>query len=162
MGFLLWTGSGLLTVLPQPTRLGLLGGVGIFAGLRDFGVVHVHLPENRRQVPQDVFAHGLYRAAFQFGFEMGTGVRTYMPATTPYVLAAFILLAIPGVGVALGAAVGFGISRGIVPLTRLLTSDKTVWSAQRDRWGRGLVRWSSAAAAVLALLLASLVWTSTG
>jgi transposase-like protein len=45
--------------------------------------------EAGRQVPQDVFARGLYRAALQFGFEMGTGVRTYVPATTPYLLAAF-------------------------------------------------------------------------
>src|SRR5438132_14144104 len=42
------------------------------------------LPEARRQIPAEVFGRGLVRGAYRFGFESGTGVRTYLssPATS--------------------------------------------------------------------------------
>jgi hypothetical protein len=128
-----------------------------FAGaivLRDFRLLSLPLPQNHRQVPRDVFGNGLRRAALQFGFELGTGVRTYVPAGAPYVLAAALALGVATTPEVLAAGIGFGAGRASMPLVRR-------WSGNGDRWdhllGRrlsGLVPASSIACAMAA--------TSTG
>ena len=58
----------------------------------------MRFPQNQRLIPIEVFEHSAPRAAAQFGFELGTGVRTYLPGTPPYAVAALIVLAMPQTG----------------------------------------------------------------
>jgi hypothetical protein len=146
---LLWVASGLLAPLPGAWSRGLLvGGVTLLL-LRDLGLVRFWLPENHRQVPQSVVRRPGLRPAFQFGAELGSGVRTYVPSASPYLLAlAILLLPAPMVG-ALAAAGGFALGRAAMPATRLLSTDVGAWDGLLGR----RLSWLVAGAAVLTALL---------
>jgi hypothetical protein len=85
---------------------------------------------------------------------MGTGVRTYVTATSPYLLAAFLLLASPGLAATLAAGVGFGVGRGIVPGLRSFAPDPRDWDDALDHWSRSLVRMSGVMAGTVVVVLA--------
>lgn len=150
----LWLPSGLMQPIPRNVRLGAIATVAVVAVLRDWGALPLHLPENRRQVPQTVFSQSPPKAALQFGFEMGTGVRTYLTATSPYLLAFFIVLASPGAAGAIAAGAGFGIGRGVVPWMRRLASDPYEWDDAVDRWSLRLVKATTVVACGCTLVLA--------
>ncbi len=153
----LWLAGGLVTSLAEPVRHGLvlaLAGLGL---LRDIGVVRFPLPQNARQVPQEVLRRSITRGALQFGFELGTGVRTYVSATTPYVLAAALLLVTSdtgGIAVAVLAGVGFGAGRALTPLARYVSGRQTDWDdALRSRLRVITIGGALASATCLTLLL---------
>lgn len=113
-----WVVSGLVSPVPDVVRYVLtvaLAGLGV---LRDAGVVRFPLPQNARQVPREVMNRDLSRGSLRFGFELGTGVRTYLSATVPYVVAAALLLSTPELLVAALTGAGFGLGRALTPLTR--------------------------------------------
>ncbi len=111
----LWLLSGLTEPLPAVARY-VLFGVGVLALLlRWRGVVDFPVPQNARQIPQEVFAQHPARAAVRFGFELGTGVRTYLPSSLPYVPALAILLLRPPWLGAVALGLGFGVARGALP-----------------------------------------------
>jgi hypothetical protein len=131
--------GALLVALPIGLAGGLLRGlhgdrpwltvpafaaVACLAWLRQVSPSLVQLPENRRQVTQAVLGYGPVRGAAQFGFEMGTGVRTFMTAASPYVLATW--LALYGVPWSLlpVAAVGFAFGRGLPNFIYLRYTDR--------------------------------------
>lgn len=104
------------------------------------------LPHRRAQVPQTVIGEGSDAGALRFGFEMGTGVRTHMPSSLPYVpLAAVTLLAGWPAAVVTGA--GFGLGRAGMALGRYHARDPDWWDGQWRRHGRA-VRLALALAAV--------------
>ncbi|MBO4207683.1 hypothetical protein [Micromonospora echinofusca] len=96
---------------------------------RELGLVPIRLPQNARQVPQDVLHRSLRRGALQFGFELGTGVRTYVSASAPYVLATAVLLGGQRLSVAVLAGVGFGVGRALTPLARRAAGTGDRWDA---------------------------------
>ncbi|WP_285790883.1 hypothetical protein [Micromonospora sp. NBRC 101691] len=98
--------------------------------LRELGLVSLRLPQNARQVPQDVLQRNPRRGALQFGFEMGTGVRTYVSSSAPYVLAAALLLVGQRLDVVVLAGVGFGVGRALTPLTRRAAGSGDRWDAE--------------------------------
>jgi hypothetical protein len=124
------------------------------AVLYEAGVVAVHLPENRRLVPEYVFAKGRTLGALQFGFELGTGVRTYVPAVAPYVLAVALVLVSSDVTEPVAAAFGFAAGRAIVPWA---------WLATTPAWQAGfaerasIVRWLALVVVAFGVLSSSLV-----
>jgi hypothetical protein len=61
---------------------------------------------------------------FQFGFELGTGVRTYLPTAAPHVLALLLLLGTVSLPESLAAGVGFGVGRGALQLLTAMSSDR--------------------------------------
>ncbi len=124
---MLFVASGLLTPVPEVVRHGLVVAFATSAVLRDAGVVSFPLPQNARQVPQDVLTRNVARGSLRFGFEMGTGVRTYVSATVPYVLVAALLLTGPSVGTAVAAGVGFGVGRAHTPTARHASADGDHW-----------------------------------
>jgi hypothetical protein len=123
----IWLLSGLGRALPpQPTMWGLVG-VAVAALARDFGVVSFGLPENRRLIPQSVFHRGPLLGPFRFGFELGTGVRTYLPTTTPYLLALALVVMPPPWPVAILTGTAFGVGRSFTSWARYLAADKARW-----------------------------------
>jgi hypothetical protein len=121
--------------------------------LRELRVVSFGLPQNARLVPQSVFRHGPHFGSFEFGFEMGTGVRTYVTSSLPYAL----VLAI-GFGsdlpTALIAGVGFGLGRLIMTTTGVRYGDlEQRWPSWSDTWDRYAIPLQS----VLCLCFASLL-----
>ena len=116
---LLRMGAILLKPIPFWTRFRVLVAVGVTVVLRDLGVLTLELPQNKRLVPIEVLNRPEYAAAMQFGFEMGTGVRTYLNASAPYALAAFLLLAHTSGLDVLVAAVGFAAGRWAMLLAYL-------------------------------------------
>lgn len=119
--------SGLLTPVPEGVRSVLVVVLAVAGVLRDAGVVSFPLPQNARQVPQDVLTRDVARGSLRFGFEMGTGVRTYVSSTVPYVLVAALLLTAPGVVTAVAAGIGFGAGRAITPTARHASPDGEAW-----------------------------------
>ncbi|GAA2098768.1 hypothetical protein [Actinomadura alba] len=119
--------GGLVQVLlPLPVRLGLLGLVAVAVLLREGGLVTLPVPENQRLVPEHVQHRGRLVGTIQFGFEMGTGMRTYSPSALPHLVLLAILLALPFHG-ALAAGAGFAAARWIMPAVSIGHGGDGAW-----------------------------------
>lgn len=154
IGLVLGVLSGLAQPLPAAWRHPAVVGLALLGLLRDLGVVRIRLPQNARQVPQEVMRHDLRRGALQFGFELGTGVRTYVSASAPYVVALAVVLGGQSLWVGALAGVGFGAGRALTPLVRLASGAVEDWDAGlRARLRAVAVLGCAAAAAALAVLL---------
>jgi hypothetical protein len=118
-----WVLSGFLAPLPQSARLILLGISAVVVWLAKEGPLRgrVRLPEAKRLIPAEVFGHGILKGAYRFGFELGTGVRTYVPSPAPYLVALVILLGGVTFGGALMIGLGFGLGRAM-PLMAQVTA----------------------------------------
>jgi hypothetical protein len=110
-------------------RFAAIVAVALLGLLRETGAVIIPLPQNARQVPQDVLRHRPSRGALQFGFELGTGGRTYVSASAPYVLAVAVLLGGQRLLVAALAGIGFGAGRAATPLVRRASGAVEGWDA---------------------------------
>lgn len=119
-----WALSGFTEPLSGSARLALLTAGATVVWLVKYGPLDrfVALPEARRQIPAVVFGGNLTRGAYRFGFELATGVRTYLPAAAPYVLALVILLARPTLLQAVLIGLGFGLGRALPLVVRLVDS----------------------------------------
>lgn len=146
----LWLGSGLLSPAPEAARHVVAVLCALLCVLRDTGAVRLPLPENARQIPQEVLQRHLLRGTLQFGFELGTGVRTYVTASAPYALAAALLL-YGGLGAALLSGAGFAAGRALTPVLRLASGDVDGWDARLEARRRTL-KVSTASAVLLSLL----------
>lgn len=102
--------------LPTTMRFLVLAGVCAALFVRETGLVDFRLPQNRRQISQSVPARGA-SGYLQFGFELGTGVRTYLPSALPHLLAASLLLVGQTFTDFLAAGLAFGVGRGVALLT---------------------------------------------
>lgn len=143
-----WFLSGFAAPLGPVTRVALLclGAVYVCAAKRGVWGSFLSLPEARRQIPAEVFGSGLVRGAYRFGFELGTGVRTYVPSPAPYLLLLVILLGHLKLSVALLAALGFSLGRAVPLMVRVTYAD-------RDRLTQCFLAGPSHAAPDLATLL---------
>lgn len=113
--------------------------------------------QNRRQVPEQIRRLGPRTGGFQFGFEMGTASRTFMPTTMPHalLLGLVTVISLPW-AVVVGAA--FGAGRAAVPLLRSYDAEDIEWSLEFDRWGKliWITMVASSTASALALTLIDL------
>lgn len=141
-------------LVPAPARGVLFGLLALPVLARECGLVRFRVPENARLVPEDV-QHLRHWGALQFGFEMGTGMRTYSPSALPHLALAAIVLVVP-FGPAFAVAAGFAAGRLAMPLLSNAWSDDGGWSAV---WSRAepVVRPVLALAAVSASTLLMLV-----
>lgn len=102
---------------------------------RELGWVSFALPQNARLVPSTVFRHGRFWGPFEFGLEMGTGVRTYVTSGLPYVLVPAIAF-FADLPMAIVAGIGFGLGRLLMTAANLRFSDDGMWDhifASRQR-----------------------------
>ena len=127
---MLWLFSGLLAPVPADWRHGALVLAAAVAVARDAGWVRFTLPQNARQIPQEVLQRHLVRGTAQFGFELGTGVRTYVSTSASYVLALAILLSGGAVAPAIAVGCAFALGRALTPVLRLASGDPTGWDAR--------------------------------
>lgn len=148
-------GSLLRLLAPAWFWVGLVGVWFLLIALRELGAVSFRLPQNARLVPATVFRHGRFWGPFEFGLEMGTGVRTYVTSGLPYVLVPVIAL-FAGLPSALAAGIGFGLGRTLMTVANLRFSDDGSWDhafASRQRLISGLLL-AGFAVALLAVLAA--------
>lgn len=151
----LWLLSGLASPLPQRVRFALILAFAAAAVLRDLGLLRLPLPQNSWQIPQHVLQRGILSGPLRFGFELGTGVRTYVSATAPYLLAIALLAGGPGILPAVLAGAGFGLGRAATPFVRLSSPDPTTWDdllRRRSRWLAAAATTAAAVAVTIALL----------
>lgn len=110
---------------------------GSAAILRDTHVVRFPLPENHRQVPKEALNKDILRGVLQFGFEMGTGVRTFLSSTAPYVLVFAMILLVDNLWLSLLIGACFGVGRAIVPFARYYNGAGETWDQLMERH----IRW---------------------
>lgn len=142
----LWVLSGFAEPLPSRLAWPVVAAFAVACLLRDFGLVRFRLPENRRLVPEPVLRRPA--GALQFGFEMGTGMRTFVPSSAPYVLAAALVLVRPGLVATLVAAVGFGCARAVLPWLRRASRDRDAWDRRIAASSAVLVRTGTVGVAI--------------
>lgn len=123
----IWLLSGLSAPLPPWARTSAILTVAALGTARELGLLHLPLPQNARQIPPEVLQSHLRRGTLQFGFELGTGVRTYVSATAPYVLALALLLAHVGLPLTLLTGTAFALGRALSAALTYLARD-----ARRD------------------------------
>ena len=150
-------------LIPTPHSPGFaVAGVialSFIALLRDLGITRFWMPENRRQVRQTVLRLRPLVGDAMFGFELGTGARTFVPATAPYLVAAAVLTLGDGIMPGLATGVGFGLDRGLVVVDRMLRRDRDRWDSTM-RYLRQL--WPFISLAMTSALLLGLVSGTVG
>lgn len=154
-GLVLGLAGGLVSPIPLGARQVAAVATALLALLCELGLIRLPLPQNSRQIGQEVLRNPL-RGALQFGFELGTGVRTYVSATAPYAVAVAALLA-GSLPAALLAGLGFGAGRAVTPLLRQASANQADWDARLV----GRLRPNALlAATAIAAALAVLAWLS--
>jgi hypothetical protein len=151
-------GSLLRPVLPEWLRLAAVCALAVVVVGNEVGVFKVPLPQNARQVPSSVIVDGGRVGAWQFGFEMGTGLRTFMTSSLPHLAALSVALFAPWpYAIASGAA--FGAGRAIMPLVRIGWGDADDWDRRYSRANRPfrLLSLSTMLAALTSALLLTIV-----
>ncbi|MGO4957793.1 hypothetical protein ACTQ49_11105 [Luteococcus sp. Sow4_B9] len=148
---LLVVGSLVRIVAPVPVWLGLMAVWFVVMALRELGVVSFPMPQNARLVPESVFRHGPVLGPFEFGYEMGTGVRTYVTSSLPYLLVPMIALFSTPLTAVL-AGVGFGLGRSLMTLMNLSYDSDGGWDFA---WGRHQRKLQTA---LLLMFASSAIW----
>jgi hypothetical protein len=149
-------GSLLRPLLSPPVRWAAVGVVLGAVLLRQSGVLSFRLPENRRLVPETVFRLGRHLGPLQFGLEMGTGARTYLPSGLPYVGAVAVLLT-ASVPLGLCAGAGFGLGRALMTMSSLRYGLDSEWDREWRDHARTLAVLTGAA--FMVSLLAIMLWS---
>jgi hypothetical protein len=143
-----WLVSGLSQPLPLTVRCTALLVLTVVAALQDMGWLHLALPQASRQIPQTLFRRGLVRAALQFGFELGTGLRTYLPSALPYLLLSAVVLLGQDPWFAAAAGAGFGLGRAMMPFVWYASRNAEWWDKQLTLRSRYLALTSAVAGIV--------------
>ena len=114
-------------LVPEPVRAAVFCLAALVVLGRELGVWRFPIPENARLVPEDVQHRGHW-GALQFGFEMGTGMRTYSPSALPHLALVAVVLVVP-LPLAFAVAAGFAAGRWVMPVVSNAWSDDGGWSA---------------------------------
>lgn len=130
----------------------MVGATGLIL-MREAGWIRLPLPQNGRQVPQAIALDGPRYGPLHFGYEMGTGLRTYMTSGLPHVLVLAIALVAPWQG-ALVAGAAFGAGRAAMLLARTAHRSDADWDQVLARRETALRVISAGASVVLAVALA--------
>lgn len=121
LGF--WTVGGLLNPLPVVLRRGILLAGIVWASIAQLTPL-LSVPQRKHQIPQEVLLGQGWMGIMQFGFEIGTGMRTYLPTSAAHVLALFLLLGTPTIVEALAVGLGFGLGRALQLFSTAIVADR--------------------------------------
>ncbi|MDO5503040.1 MAG: hypothetical protein Q4G67_07690 [Actinomycetia bacterium] len=147
-GLVLAVMSGLFSPLPPPVRLIVIALLAAGLLVLDLASAKLPLPQRSTLIPQTVFAAGMVRGIFRFGYEYGTGVRTLIPSAASYILAGALLLsAAPWWQILLIGAL-FGFSRTL-PILQSLVLGGEHWAEFLSSHTRVLERLGSLVTTVL-------------
>lgn len=141
--------------VPPTSREFVLAGIVMMVTAASPWLLRMRYAQNRRQVPEAVRNRGPRVGAFQFGFEMGTASRTFMPTTMPHVVLVGLLLVV-SMPTAVAVGIGFGLGRALVPLLRSYNQYDLEWTEAFDRWGKA-TWFGTTVCALVGLLLAFLI-----
>lgn len=121
-----WIASGFTEPLSVSVRMAVLVAGLVLVVLSRHGAFAdvIRLPEAKRQIPAEVFGGSLVRGAFRFGFELGTGVRTYVSSVMPYFLLLIVLVGRATLADTVAMALGFGLGRALPLGGQLLAPDR--------------------------------------
>lgn len=121
-----WVASGFFAPLSVSMRIVLFCIAALLVWLIKEGPLagRMSLPENRRQIPAEILEGGRPRGAMRFGFELGTGARTYVPSPAPYLALLLVLFGQLTLGTALVIALGFGIGRALPLMVQIAAPDR--------------------------------------
>lgn len=122
-------------LLPEILQISLFALAFVLVAANEFGLRRLKLPQNARQVPPAIAHDGARLGALQFGFEMGTGVRTYMTSGLPHVLACGVLL-LASWQSALVVGLAFGLGRAVMILGRRAHRDESAWDTSLKQWDK--------------------------
>ena len=146
-------GAVIQQLVPQLVLLPTFGLLAAVVLARELGPLRFRLPQNPRLVPERVVRLGEL-GALQFGFELGTGMRTYSPSALPHLALAGVLLVVPFWGAPVLAA-GFALGRFAMPLLSNAYADDGSWSSlwrSAEPVVRPLLAVTTAGALLLAVL----------
>jgi len=140
-------------LVPGSVRAAVFGMAALAVLGRGLGAWRFKVPENARLVPEEVQHRGQW-GALQFGFEMGTGMRTYSPSALPHLVLAAVVLVVP-LPAAFAVAAGFAAGRWTMPVLSNAWSDDGGWT---ELWSAAepVLRPVLACASVGALTVATL------
>jgi len=153
-GLAIWLLSGFVSWVDPRWAAGAVCAAAALTVLRDLGAVRFALPQNARLVPFSVVQRRPGAAAFQFGFEMGTGVRTFVTSSSPYLLAVCVLLLVDHPLGALIVGALFGAGRFAMFLLRYSSDAGDEWDRLMAGRAQTLVRSSALVSAFAAVWLA--------
>jgi hypothetical protein len=94
----------------------------------DLKLLPWRLPQNARLVPSDIIVRTDGSGALQFGFEMGTGMRTFMPSHLPYLALALAVFVLPWWSAPL-LGLSFGIGRTIMVRSAVASGNASAWDS---------------------------------
>jgi hypothetical protein len=153
IGLAAWILSGLAQWVRMDVRA---IGIFVFSALalaREFQLIGFPLPERSRQVPQSIF-WTRSMPALRFGVELGTGVRTHVTSTAPYLVLLAVVLLVRPPGLALVTGASFGLGRAFMAVSRAASVDGGAW----DRRLAERLGWLAPACATVSAL--ALAWAS--
>ena len=94
------------------------------------------------------------KGVLQFGYEIGTGARTFLPTAAPHVIAAYLVFAVPTLSGAVLLGAAFGVGRG---LQNLIVSGLADRGSFLEGWLRPVSMAAPFAPAVAAVGLSTLL-----
>jgi hypothetical protein len=133
-----WLLSGLAQPLPAALRAGVVVAVAVAALADEALGLGWRWPQNARQVPQAVRRREPRAALLQFGFELGTGMRTFVTSRAPYVVVAVLVVGGLSILQALAVGAGFGVGRALMPVTRGMHGSADDWDGRLEQAARPL------------------------
>ncbi|MFH8615029.1 hypothetical protein ACH4E8_08115 [Streptomyces sp. NPDC017979] len=136
-GLLLMLPAVLLqTVVPLPALTAALALATVLFLAIESGLLPFRMPQNARLVPSDIVVRTDGSGALQFGFEMGTGLRTFVPSHLPYAAIAVLLFGGPWWATPLGG-LAFAFGRSLMVRSAVHSGDASAWdrafAARRTR-----------------------------
>jgi len=118
--------GALLSPVPAGVRVGAAVLLTLVVLAAAHGVGGLRLPQTEHQIPASVVALRLPSRAWRFAVTYGTGLFTYLPSASPHVLVVWLVLAAPS-HLAILAAAGFGVGRGLDLLTRSCSAQRVAY-----------------------------------
>jgi hypothetical protein len=140
--------------VPPVAEAVLVAIVAVGVLLVEAGVLRARLPQNRRQIPSDVFVRRhFWNGALQFGFELGTGVRTYLSNGSAHLLAVALVVLEPPWVVVSAAGLLFGLARALVVVVGSLNRGNLPRWSDRHWEAIGRIAVATGAASALGVAL---------